>query len=113
MADADKLMPFLSDKVLTLRFPGVLIKSRDDFKAWYTADRKKMKSVACKVEQIKVRTDKNNNYIVDMTVLRKAETVLSEDRSYRSSQAWVFTDFGGSYPLVTYMDVNERFDATP
>ncbi|MDQ5986669.1 MAG: hypothetical protein CSYNP_02399 [Syntrophus sp. SKADARSKE-3] len=113
MAAADKLLPFLSDKALTMRLPGVLIKSRDDFKTWYTADLKKMKSVACKVEQIKVKTDKNNSYIVDMTVSRKAVTVLSEDRSYRSHQVWVFTDMGGTYPLITYMDVDESTNSAP
>jgi len=110
MADAGKLLPFLAPQGLTMRFPGVLLKSREDFHAWYEAQTKKMKTTAYKVEQIHVEIDKNNNYIVNMGVSRQATTILDEDRSYRSRQAWVFTDRGGAYPVITYMDVEESRD---
>lgn len=111
LADADKLLPFLTDKAVTMRFPGAQFKSREDFKIWYTANLKKTKAVLNKVEQIQVEIDKNNNYIVNMSVSRQAVTILNEDRSYRSRQAWVFTDQGGAYPVITHMDVEESNDA--
>jgi mannose-6-phosphate isomerase-like protein (cupin superfamily) len=110
MADAGKLMPFLATQGLTMRFPGVLFKSRDDFQAWYLAQMKKMKATTYKVEQLQVEIDKNNNYIAKMSVSRQAATILDEDRSYRSRQTWVLTDHGGAYPVITYMDVEESND---
>ena len=110
MAEADKLLPFLSAKNLTVRFPGVLFKSREDFRTWYAAELKKLKSSTYKVQQMQVKIDHQNNYIVHMTVSRQATTLLDEDRSYRSQQAWIFMDQGGDYPVVTYMDVEENRD---
>jgi mannose-6-phosphate isomerase-like protein (cupin superfamily) len=111
MADGDTLMPFLADKTVTLRFSGVLFKTREDFKTWYSANLKKIKSVKNKVEQIQVEVDQNNNYIATIIVSRQITTIMDEELSYESRQAWVFSDQGGVSPVITYMDVNENIDA--
>jgi len=110
LADADKLLPFLADKNVTIQFPRVLFKTREDFKIWYTANLRKTKSVVNKVEQITVKIDNKNNYIVNMSVSSQAATIRNEDQISRSLQAWVFTDQGGDSPVITQMDVTETND---
>jgi mannose-6-phosphate isomerase-like protein (cupin superfamily) len=110
LAAADKLLPFLADKNVTMRFPRVQFKTPEDFKIWYTANLAKTKSVVNKVEQISVEIDNKNSYIVNLSVSCQATTLLNEDQIYRSRQAWVFTDQGGAFPVITYMDVTEAND---
>lgn len=110
LAAADKLLPFLADKNVTIRFPRVLFKTPGDFKIWYTANLAKTKSVVNKVEQISVEIDNKNSYIVNMSVSCQTTTLLNEDQTLRYRQAWVLADQGGASPVITYMDVTEAND---
>jgi quercetin dioxygenase-like cupin family protein len=107
LADSDSLLPFLSARGMTLRFPGALLKSREDFRGWYEGQRQKLKEASYRVETIQVSINQKSVYTVQMAVSRRATTTLGEDRGYRSRQVWVLIDEGGANPVITTMDVEE------
>jgi len=81
----------LSKDDLVMKLPEGLLRSQDDFKIWYAAQKGQIKSNTYEVGEIKVSFLPKDRFKVDFPVRWKAKTYKGESLDVKFKESWILS----------------------